>query len=185
MTSSSAGAKYRVEEPSGAPAPQGEEASPTGMTLAGAANLHAITSGGGEGRPRIDTTGSCSSEQSWTSDKKPGSQSPDNQTSFSATSSTQDPSFNQKDDRAEAGSFHSGSDTPRALERKPSANGGVFRRSMGLGIGDFAVMGKLGEGGYGTVLLARHKTTGMMPPQRADELPSGPRLAAPHRPRAI
>ena len=165
MTSSSAGAKYRVEEPSGAPVPQGEEASPTGMTLAGAANLQdAITSGGGDGRPRIDTTGSCSSEPSWKSDEKPGSQSPDNQASFTATSFTQDPSFNQKDDRAEAGSSRSGSDTPRALERKPSANGSVFRRSMGLGIGDFAVMGKLGEGGYGTVLLARHKTTGMMPP---------------------
>ena len=36
------------------------------------------------------------------------------------------------------------------------------RPHVGLGIGDFAVMGKLGEGGYGTVLLARHKTTHLM-----------------------
>ena len=36
------------------------------------------------------------------------------------------------------------------------------RRPSKLGIGDFAVMGKLGEGGYGTVLLARHKTTHLM-----------------------
>jgi len=32
----------------------------------------------------------------------------------------------------------------------------------GLSINEFAVLGKLGEGGYGTVLLARHKTTNMM-----------------------
>ena len=36
------------------------------------------------------------------------------------------------------------------------------KEHVGLGIGDFAVMGKLGEGGYGTVLLARHKTTHLM-----------------------
>lgn len=46
------------------------------------------------------------------------------------------------------------------------------RPHVGLGIGDFAVMGKLGEGGYGTVLLARHKTTHLMYAQQQALRPS-------------
>lgn len=60
-----------------------------------------------------------------------------------------------------------GSCSPKASPRQATGEGGrsraeASRPQAGLGIGDFAVMGKLGEGGYGTVLLARHKTTNLM-----------------------
>ena len=49
-----------------------------------------------------------------------------------------------------------GSCSPKASPRQATGEGGrsraeASRPQAGLGIGDFAVMGKLGEGGYGTV----------------------------------
>ena len=69
------------------------------------------------------------------------------------------------------GRDESSSSTPHSTEEQHPTEGRrsraghapeASRPHAGLGIGDFAVMGKLGEGGYGTVLLARHKTTHLM-----------------------
>jgi serine/threonine protein kinase len=60
----------------------------------------------------------------------------------------------------------SGSGTPESrVSKRPSGIGlRSSKRSMekAPGLSDFAILGKLGEGGFGTVLLGRHKATGNM-----------------------